>query len=58
MEYARRAGHGIAVPHRVCTELLDQTRERANSRFDAALREWERGGVIMLSPGGHLGDTH
>ncbi|WP_336114121.1 hypothetical protein [Streptomyces sp. PTD9-10] len=40
MECARWAGHGIAVLHRVYAKVLDQTRERANSRIDAALREW------------------
>ncbi|WP_037863512.1 tyrosine-type recombinase/integrase [Streptomyces sp. NRRL S-340] len=40
MECARRAGHSIAVLHRVYAKVLDQTRERANNRIDAALREW------------------
>ncbi|MFF0967577.1 tyrosine-type recombinase/integrase [Streptomyces sp. NPDC003703] len=40
MECARRAGHSIAVLHKVYAKVLDQTRERANSRIDAALREW------------------
>ncbi|PZH10607.1 site-specific integrase [Streptomyces sp. NTH33] len=40
MECARRAGHSIAVLHRVYAKVLDQTRERANSRIEAALREW------------------
>lgn len=40
VESARRAGHSIAVPHKVYAKVLDQTRERANSRIDAALREW------------------
>ncbi|MFE7231177.1 hypothetical protein ACWCRF_37670 [Streptomyces sp. NPDC002405] len=40
MECARRAGHSIAVLHRVYAKALDQTRERANSRIEAALREW------------------
>lgn len=39
-ECARRAGHSIAVLHRVYAKVLDQTQERANSRIDAALREW------------------
>ncbi|WP_167526727.1 MULTISPECIES: Pycsar system effector family protein [Streptomyces] len=40
MECARRAGHSIAVLHKVYAKVLDQTRERANDRNDAALREW------------------
>ncbi|WP_399139933.1 site-specific integrase [Streptomyces sp. NBUA17] len=40
MECARRAGHSIAVLHKVYAKVLDQTREHANSRIDAALREW------------------
>ncbi|MEU6420241.1 tyrosine-type recombinase/integrase [Streptomyces spiralis] len=40
MECARRAGHSIAVLHKVYAKVLDQTRERANSRIEAALREW------------------
>lgn len=40
MECARSAGHSIAVLHTVYAKVLDQTRERANSRIDAALREW------------------
>lgn len=40
MECAHRARHGIAVRHRVHAEVLDLTQERANSRIDAALREW------------------
>ncbi|MEU6588283.1 hypothetical protein ABZ923_03455 [Streptomyces sp. NPDC046881] len=40
MECARRAGHSIAVLHKVYAKVLDQTRERANSRIDAALRAW------------------
>ncbi|MFB6961890.1 site-specific integrase [Streptomyces sp. NPDC056309] len=40
MECARRAGHSIAVLHRVYAKVLDQSRERANSRIEAALREW------------------
>lgn len=40
MECARRAGHSIAVLHTVYAKVLDQTRERANSRIYAALREW------------------
>ncbi|WP_439145757.1 hypothetical protein [Streptomyces canus] len=40
MECARRAGHSIAVLHTVYAKVLDETRERANSRVDAALWEW------------------
>ncbi|MET8951229.1 hypothetical protein ACWEO4_08140 [Streptomyces sp. NPDC004393] len=40
MECAGRAGHSIAVLHEAYTKVLDQTRERANSRIGAALREW------------------
>ncbi|WP_425275834.1 hypothetical protein [Streptomyces recifensis] len=40
MECARRPGHSIAVLHKVYANVLDQTRERANSRIDATLREW------------------
>ncbi|WP_225835482.1 hypothetical protein [Streptomyces sp. NK08204] len=40
MECARRAGHSVALPHRMYAKVLDQTRERADSRIDAALREW------------------
>lgn len=40
MECARRAGHIVAVLHKVYAKVLDQTREHANSRIDAALREW------------------
>ncbi|MFD8809827.1 hypothetical protein [Streptomyces sp. NPDC059597] len=40
MECARRAGHSIAALHRAYAKVLDQTRERASSRIDAALREW------------------
>lgn len=39
MECARRAGHSIAVLHTVYAKALDQTRERADSRIDAALRK-------------------
>ncbi len=40
MECARSAGHIIAALRRVYAKVLDQTRERANSRIEAALREW------------------
>ncbi|MEV7345564.1 tyrosine-type recombinase/integrase [Streptomyces sp. NPDC093544] len=40
MECASRAGHSIAVLHKVYAKVLDQTRERANGQIDAALREW------------------
>jgi hypothetical protein len=54
----RRAGHSIAVLHKVYAKVLDQTRERANSRIDATLPGVERAGVIMLTPGGAPGDGH
>ncbi|MFB7332581.1 hypothetical protein [Streptomyces adustus] len=38
MECARRAGHSVAVLHKVYAKVLDQTRDHANSRIDAALR--------------------
>lgn len=57
MECARRAGHSIVVLHKVYAKVLDQTRERANSRIDGTSGV-ERAGVIKLSPWGHLGDTH
>ncbi|QHC30846.1 tyrosine-type recombinase/integrase [Streptomyces sp. HF10] len=40
MECARRAGHSIAVLLKVYAKVLDRTREQANNRIDAALREW------------------
>ncbi|MFF3498545.1 hypothetical protein [Streptomyces sp. NPDC003247] len=39
MECARRAGYSVAVLHKVYAKVLDRTREHANSRIDAALRE-------------------
>lgn len=55
MECARRAGHSLAVLLRVYAKVLAHTRERANERIDAALREWHT--PEPPSPGGHLGDT-
>ncbi|MEV1064398.1 hypothetical protein [Streptomyces sp. NPDC050263] len=39
MECAQHAGFSTALLHKVYAKVLDQTREHANSRIDAALRE-------------------
>ncbi|WP_030345353.1 hypothetical protein [Streptomyces sp. NRRL S-1022] len=39
-------------------KVLDHTRERASSRIDAALREWNEPERSSSPPGGRLGDTH